>query len=96
MVREYFDANLNGTMADERLSTMVMRSGNASTQSIVFVKVQTYVRLITGLAASHVAQLQAFFAPHHTQTNFPAAEILGNGKNAPRPVVLNCWRSVFL
>jgi hypothetical protein len=31
MVREYFDAaNLNGAMADERLSMMVMRSGNLS------------------------------------------------------------------
>jgi hypothetical protein len=42
VVREYFDAaNLNGAMADERLSMMVMRSENAFSRSILFAKVQS-------------------------------------------------------
>ena len=87
MAREYFGpANPIGAIPDGALTLtkVVIRAGAVPPLPIPFFKMQKHdVRLITGLAASHVAELQAFFAPHHTRPNSPAAKILGNGKNDP-------------
>ena len=82
----YFDAaNLDGAKPDGAISTMMIGRERHSANSLL-QNCKAGVRLITGLAASHVEPLQAFSVPHHTRSNFPAVKILENGKNAPAPV----------
>ena len=97
VVRGYFDAaNLNGVIPDRAISRLTMRWERIPLCQLLLKIAKYGVRLITGVAASHVTEPQASFAPHHIRPNFPAVKILGNGKNAPGHVGPEYSRSGLL